>query len=101
MWPVLWQLHNIRSLNVTLVHKAALVPSATEIANAMLMYCKTGASLTAGKFNAQLFPKLEGIQLLFSKIITAATLWVHLLSINLFTARTAYLQSGCPRLQHL
>lgn len=49
---------------------------------------------TAGKFSPQFFPKLVGIQLLFSKTITAASLWVHLLSINLFTARTAYVQGG-------
>ena len=48
--------------------------------------------LAAGKFNPQFFPKLEGIQFLFSQTITAASLWVHLLSINLFAARTAYLQ---------
>ncbi len=48
--------------------------------------------LAAGKFNPQFFPKLEGIQFLFSQMITAASLWVHLLSINLFAARTAYLQ---------
>ncbi|KAL3137037.1 hypothetical protein ABBQ32_006624 [Trebouxia sp. C0010 RCD-2024] len=46
----------------------------------------------AGKFSPQFFPKLVGIQLLFSKTITAASLWVHLLSINLFAARTAYIQ---------
>jgi len=48
--------------------------------------------LAAGKFNPQFVPKLEGIQFLFSQTITAASLWVHLLSINLFAARTAYLQ---------
>lgn len=48
--------------------------------------------LAAGNFNPQFMPKLEGIQFLFSQTITAASLWVHILSINLFAARTAYLQ---------
>ncbi|KAL0018452.1 hypothetical protein WJX77_012398 [Trebouxia sp. C0004] len=48
--------------------------------------------LAIGKFNPQFFPKLEGIQFLFSQTVTAASLWVHLLAINLFAARTAYLQ---------
>ncbi|EIE24380.1 hypothetical protein COCSUDRAFT_83684 [Coccomyxa subellipsoidea C-169] len=50
-------------------------------------------------FNPQFFPKLEGIMGLFSRTITAASLWVHLLSINLYAARTAYLQglqNGVP-----
>ena len=30
--------------------------------------------------------------LLFSRMVTAASLWVHILAINLYAARTAYLQ---------
>ena len=48
----------------------------------------------AGKFSPQFFPKLEGIQVLFAQATTAASLWVHLLSINMFAARTAYLQGA-------
>lgn len=47
--------------------------------------------VTAGSFEPQFFPKLQGIQQLFAQTITAASLWVHLLSINLFAARAAYL----------
>ncbi|BDA46127.1 probable protein ABA DEFICIENT 4, chloroplastic [Coccomyxa sp. Obi] len=45
-----------------------------------------------GGFNPQFIPKLQGIMSLFSRMVTAASLWVHLLSINLFAARSAYLQ---------
>ena len=44
--------------------------------------------LLTGGFSPQFFPKLEGIVSLFSRGITAASLWVHLLAINLFSART-------------
>ena len=44
--------------------------------------------LVTGGFSPQFFPKLEGIMSLFSRGVTAASLWVHLLAINLFSART-------------
>ena len=53
------------------------------------------ACLHAGGFNPQFFPKLDGIMSLFSRVVTAASLWVHLLAINLFSARTI-LQEGSP-----
>lgn len=37
--------------------------------------------------SVQFVPKLEGIVQLFSRNVTAASLWIHLLSINLFAAR--------------
>jgi hypothetical protein len=46
----------------------------------------------AGGFSPQFLPKLHGIMLLFSRTITATSLLVHLLVINLFAARTLYLQ---------
>ena len=46
----------------------------------------------AGGFRPQFFPSLEGIATLFSRVTTAASLWVHLLAINLFAARSAYLE---------
>lgn len=45
-----------------------------------------------GGFNPQFFPRLEGIMNLFSRTVTAASLLVHLLVINLFAARSAYLE---------
>jgi hypothetical protein len=48
-----------------------------------------------GGFNPQFFPKLSGIAALFSRTLTAASLWLHLLAVNLFAARTAYLEGGC------
>ena len=44
-----------------------------------------------GGFKPQFFPNLQGIMRLFSRPITAASLLVHLLSINLFAARSLYL----------
>lgn len=43
-------------------------------------------------FNPQFFPELRGIMALFSRVPTAASLWVHLLAINLFAARKSYLE---------
>ncbi len=64
---------------------------------ACLVQCEIRRDCGAsGGFNPQFFPKLEGIMGLFSRTITAASLWVHLLSINLYAARTAYLQGGHP-----
>lgn len=45
----------------------------------------------SGGFNPQFFPSLQGIGQLFSRLITAASLWVHLLAINLFAARAVYI----------
>ena len=44
-----------------------------------------------GGFKPQFFPNLQGIMRLFSRPVTAASLVVHLLSINLFAARLLYL----------
>ncbi|KAL4427483.1 hypothetical protein ABPG77_000772 [Micractinium sp. CCAP 211/92] len=45
-----------------------------------------------GGFNPQFMPSLAGICTLFSRWLTAASLWVHLLAVNLFAARDMYLQ---------
>ncbi|DBA73881.1 TPA: hypothetical protein ACH3X2_009532 [Trebouxia sp. C0005] len=76
---------------LSIMYIALLIQSWTPETLQMIMPGSLQAGL-AGKFNPQFFPKLEGIQFLFSQTITAASLWVHLLSINLFAARTAYLQ---------
>lgn len=39
-------------------------------------------------------PSLAGICTLFSRWLTAASLWVHLLAVNLFAAREMYLEGG-------
>lgn len=52
-----------------------------------------------GGFNPQFFPSLSGIVTLFSRVPTAASLWVHLLAVDLFAARHIYLegmQYGTP-----
>lgn len=76
---------------LSFMYVALLIQSWTPETLQMIMPGSLQAGL-AGSFNPQFFPKLEGIQFLFSQTVTAASLWVHLLSINLFTARTAYLQ---------
>jgi hypothetical protein len=43
-----------------------------------------------GGWNPQFFPQLAGIVALFSRAPTAASLWVHLLAINLFAARAVF-----------
>lgn len=48
----------------------------------------------SGGFNPQFFPSLAGIGQLFSRLITSASLWVHLLAINLFAARQVYLDGA-------
>lgn len=48
----------------------------------------------AGGFNPQFMPSLGGICTLFSRWLTAASLWVHLLAVNLFAAREMYLEGG-------
>ncbi|PRW60847.1 ABA DEFICIENT chloroplastic-like isoform X3 [Chlorella sorokiniana] len=45
-----------------------------------------------GGFNPQFMPSLSGICTLFSRWLTAASLWVHLLAVNLFAAREMYLE---------
>jgi Domain of unknown function (DUF4281) len=44
-----------------------------------------------GGFNPQFFPSLAGIVTLFSRVATAASLWVHILAINVFAAREIFL----------
>ena len=47
-----------------------------------------------GGFAPQFFPRLEGVMRLFARIATAASLWVHLLAVNLFVARHIYFEGG-------
>jgi hypothetical protein len=52
-----------------------------------------------GGWNPQFLPSLSGIVTLFSRVPTAASLWVHLLAVDLFAARHMYLeglQTGIP-----
>jgi len=46
----------------------------------------------------QFFPRLEGIQALLSRRVTAASAWVHLLTVNAFAGRYAYLDATRRRL---
>ena len=46
--------------------------------------------------NVQFVPELDGVVSLFSRAATAASLYVHLLCINLFTARWLMFDGGPP-----
>lgn len=46
--------------------------------------------LSGGKWNPQFFPALAGVAELFSRPATALSVWVHLLVINLFAARSIW-----------
>ncbi len=48
----------------------------------------------------QFVPQLVGIVRLFSRVPTAASLWLHLLSINLFAARWIMFDGGWARQWH-
>lgn len=55
----------------------------------------------AGGLKPQFLPQISGIQELFSRQITAASLMVHLSCINLFAARSMLLKGDCHlRLPH-
>jgi hypothetical protein len=54
--------------------------------------CYCGGEKLHCPHKPQVFPQLHGIMALFSCLITAASLWVHLLAINLFAACSVYLQ---------
>ncbi len=45
----------------------------------------------AGGWAPQFIPQLAGVAALFARPATAASLWVHLLAVNLFAARAIYL----------
>ena len=54
--------------------------------------------LVAGGFKPQFIPALDGISTLFSRLTTAASLWVHLVAINLFAGCKTYIE-GDPSFQ--
>lgn len=49
---------------------------------------------SSGGFKPQFIPSLNGIAKLFSRLTTAASLWVHLLAINLHAASKIYLEGA-------
>lgn len=51
----------------------------------------------AGGFHPQFFPALAGVAALFARPATAASLWAHLLAVNLFAARLEYLTAPVDR----
>ena len=50
--------------------------------------------MIAGGFKPQFLPALDGISTLFSRLTTAASLWVHLVAINLFAGCKTYIEGG-------
>lgn len=52
------------------------------------------AGLSAGGFNPQFFPSLDGISTLLSRRAVAASAWMHLACVNLFVARHAAMKAA-------
>jgi hypothetical protein len=78
------RLSRFRSINVTasLTHDAcAHLPP-------------TPAVCCAGGFNPQFFPTLESVQTLFGRPFTAASFLLHVLAINLISARSAFIDGA-------
>lgn len=55
-----------------------------------------GVVPAVGGFTPQFIPSLEGIVTLFSRFVTAASLWVHLVAINTFAATRTFLEGAYP-----
>jgi hypothetical protein len=51
----------------------------------------------SGGFNPQFFPRLAGVAALFARPATAASLWAHLLAVNLFAARAIFMDGERER----
>ncbi|KAK9806537.1 hypothetical protein WJX73_008503 [Symbiochloris irregularis] len=47
----------------------------------------------SGGFKLQFLPSLQGISSLFSRATTAASLWLHLICINMFMGRSIYMEA--------
>jgi hypothetical protein len=73
-----------------LLYLALLFTSWSPDTMSVLLPGSLAEGLSAGRFNPQFFPALAGVAELFSRPATAASLWVHLLVINLFAARSIW-----------
>ena len=54
-----------------------------------------------GGFRPQFFPSVNGVSRLFAREMTAASLWVHILAVNVASARWMWLQYFAGRLSRL
>lgn len=79
-------------LSLSCTATAAQALTASSIHHTYLGHTLCGV---AGGFNPQFFPKLAGIQTLFSRPATTASWVLHILAINLFLGRTIYLDGAC------
>lgn len=77
-------------LPLALCYGVLLVHSWQPDTLSLLLPGSLAAGLSGG-FSPQFFPSLAGIGQLFARLVTSASLWVHLLAINLFAARQVYL----------
>ena len=73
-----------------LLYLALLVTSWSPDTMSVLLPGSLAEGLSGGRFNPQFFPALAGVAELFSRPATAASVWVHLLVINLFAARSIW-----------
>ena len=72
------------------LYLALLVTSWSPDTMSVLLPGSLAEGLAGGRFNPQFFPALAGVAELFSRPATAASVWVHLLVINLFAARSIW-----------
>ena len=72
------------------LYLALLVTSWSPDTMSVLLPGSLAEGLSGGGFNPQFFPALAGVAELFSRPATAASVWVHLLVINLFAARSIW-----------
>lgn len=73
-----------------LVYLILLITSWSPDTMSVLLPGSLREGLAGGKFNPQFFPALRGVAELFSRPATAASVWVHLLVINVFAARSIW-----------
>jgi len=88
--------HDACLLPLALAYALLLAASWTPDTLATIMPGSLAAGL-AGGFRPQFFPALGGVAALFARPATAASLWAHLLAVNLFAARLEYLTTPVDR----
>lgn len=79
--------HDAVIMPIALAYSLLLLRSWQPDTLSLIMPGSLAEGISAGSMNVQFVPKLAGIVQLFSRAPTAASLWLHLLSINLFSAR--------------
>ena len=82
-----------------LLYLALLVTSWSPDTMSVLLPGSLAEGLAGGRFNPQFCPALTGVAELFSRPATAASVWVHLLVINLFAARSIWARKFLKKME--